>query len=110
MSTTNDEMNSTKPEAMEVDGSSLVPVKDIASIKEVASSAQSLYQNDANATSQNSSTHQLTRDLEKIAVSDTVAADTQPEGGTQAWGNSHWRVSEATNPLEEIYRLKFSLS
>ena len=83
MSTTNDGMNITKPEETEVDGASLAPVKVVASVKEVASSAQSLYQNDANTTSENNSTRQLTRDLEKTP--NAIAADTQPEGGTQAW-------------------------
>ena len=83
MSTTNDGMNITKPEETEVDGASLAPVKDVASVKEVASTSPSLCQNDANTTNHYNSMHQLTRDLEE--ASNAIAADTQPEGGTQAW-------------------------
>ncbi len=84
MSTTNSELKITeKIEEIERDGSSPTEFKDMASVKEVASSAPSLCQNDANITNDYNSMRQLTRDLEK--ASGFIAADTQPEGGTQAW-------------------------
>lgn len=85
MPTTNDSMNNTKLETSELDHAIFPPAKGTdASITEVDSSAQLLYQNDTNSTSVFDSTRQLlTRDVEK--VSDAIAADAQPEGGTQAW-------------------------
>ena len=83
MSTINNEMNRTKTEAIERDGASPTEAKDMASVKEVASTSPSLCQNDANTTNHYNSMHQSTRDLEE--ASNAIAADTQPEGGTQAW-------------------------
>ncbi|KJA25035.1 hypothetical protein HYPSUDRAFT_53283 [Hypholoma sublateritium FD-334 SS-4] len=84
MLATNDSMSSsTKLETTELDHANFPPAQYIASITEIDSSAQSLYQNDTNSTTVFDSTRKLTHDLEK--VSDSVGTDTQPEGGTQAW-------------------------